>query len=67
MAKIITLQQIAEMLGFTGQYASQKARRWLTRWGIAHKTPTGRTYTTVRDVASLSDQGLIHEWTRREG
>jgi P2-related tail formation protein len=67
MARVISLQEVAEMLGFAGKYASQRAKRWLIRHGIAQRAPSGHVYTTVRDVASLSDQGLINEWMRRDG
>lgn len=66
LARVITLRQVAEMLGFEGEHRIQKARRWLLRRGIACRTPTGRIYTTVLAVASLADQSLIAEWVRRD-
>ena len=58
LSKILTLKQLADLWGFEGRDRTRRARRWIQRLGIGRQTPSGRWYTTVRDVSRLADDSL---------
>lgn len=51
LATVFRPAEIAEMLGFKGANACQRAKRWLRRWGIARQDyPNSHVYTTLGDI-----------------
>ena len=61
LAKRLTTAEVAEILDIDPPFATRKARKWMISEGIAHRTKSGRWYTTVGELQQHDDKAIFAE------